>query len=372
MTVSATSIPQPTCISSQCAIPEKFPDFSDHFFEIGKLSSSDGTGYCVFTPGLTIDLCDQIIAEMDMESSFLRSPQKNGMQRNCQKDIDCTNGDGFHFQNKKGFFGSTSVNPQKKENLQNALDFMNHNMLVGDYFEKPTEEIVQDIKHLHTTLFQNLERFDQRTEKIGKYRTEMAGYPLPIGQGDQMFFLFKNEIEKNGGRPEHIEAIDYLKMRNDEYQNFDRAFAEITDAEKEALGMTGLFFTLPEKIEKEMTAYVEGLKEYSRAMIYGEMDLTYDAAAYAHSELYRINPFNRGNEQISGLMTSLMGFHGGLDSPIHFFDEKSYEGRLWEATKDFKKFVTYIQNSYSATKAFAANKLSSQSWLEWLRSPMRK
>lgn len=350
--MAMTPIFQPQCPTPYYFEPTKFPDDYGHFYSPGMVSSADGVCLCPDLDINTVEKCSKICQMMEEQAG------SNPQVIDCKNMPPCTNEQGLKVMLSDGIAYAYGINPKKKENYKKAVTFANENLLIPNYFEKDTEAIIQDFKKIHAILLDQVVPFEELGDIGGIYRPRMA-FIFP--EEEDIWENMKKKIAENGGSAKQSAAIDTLKMRNDRYRDFDEALRKGSELEKEALRLTGLFFLEPEKIEEEMEAFVDELRE----KIFDSALPPADVAAFAHTDLIRIHPFADGCGKFARIIKDVVGFHKGLPYPTYFFDEDEYNEKAKEANINPEVFVDYMEASMEKTEELYEKWLQKNAFAWW-------
>jgi len=343
--MAMTPVFQTQCLTPYSFQPAFFPGNAHLFYTLGMISSEDGVCLGQDLDIHTVEKCNSVCQGIDNDFS------SNSGVVDCRNTPYCTNEQGWKFQEKDGETYSYATNPRKKENYQKALAFANENLLIPNYFEKDTKTIIHDFKKIHAILLDQVAPYEELGDIGGTYRTRES-----LILADEIIGNFwehgKNKIVENGGSVKHLRALDTLKMKNDRYGDLDEALLEASELEKEAIRLTGLLFLEPDKIEVQMEAFIDELRE----KIFDSNLPPADVAAFAHTEPIRIHPFADGCGKFARIIKDVAGFHKGLPYPTYFFSKGGYNEKAKEAITNPEVFVDYMEASMEKTENLSKTK----------------
>jgi len=201
-------------------------------------------------------------------------------------------------------------NPQKYKNYQEALYYLENNVLKNENFFKRPSEIVKAIKKTHEIAMRNLMDFEGPP---GKFRREAL---IVLGDDvEKTHEGFIKELLKSGGTQEEVEIYkESMKMLIEG--------AVLSDRELNVMKKIGHIPTNFKDIPEEMETFANELKDRVHLMKDKQAD-PIETGAWVHQSIGTIHPFTDGNGRVARAWMNCILEIGGVKAVI-FPDDDTY------------------------------------------------
>ena len=230
--------------------------------------------------------------------------------------------------------------PQKIQNQQAALQYLERTVLQDPhFFDQTEEEILETFKKTNKILLAKLPD-PMRIFHPGRYRTQS----VMVGEFYEFSYdEFKRVLKKRGGTSKDVEHLDSIAMKHARYGTFEKAYEQFTEAEIESYKKIGHFAPMPDQIRQEMRNFAKALREVGPKVINRELSAI-SAASWVHAELGRIHPFGDGNGREARAWTDVMLQLGGYRGVI-FPDDEEYTKAVEADQSQPGQFTPFLEET---------------------------
>lgn len=238
------------------------------------------------------------------------------------------------------------INPQIHANYKQALKYVEESMLQDDcFFSKESEEIVAYFKHLHKILYQGLPGFTpEEDDKIrpGEFRNINKLYSVP--SSDLQAIIFKKLAEEQLGGKGDEENVELIEVAKKVVHNRHMSLLDLLSPHELSLIKNYIFWSPePAEIPQHFLDFVARLKRFNQVNDAHPIAI----AAWAHSELIRIEPFYDRYMLIPKILLNAFLVRGGYEPVIHDHEKKYIQAIRDEKAKRgvFTKYLIELMTN---------------------------
>jgi len=243
-------------------------------------------------------------------------------------------------------FVNMGVSPQKFENYQNALTYLETTVLQDpDFFEKTPEEIIATIQKTHEIATKNLDNHNGDSIP-GKLRTRGLFVAEDTMQRTREGFL--GALKKNGGTKKDIKTFEKFLDKIPQYKNVEEAMRHMTGKEKRVFKKIAFIPTDPEHIKEEMLQLGAQIKELG-PLVKEKKVFPIAAGAYVHQKLGNIHPFDDSNGRVARLWQQTFLELGGYEGAV-FPSDETYTAAVVQDQKTPGAFASFLAKTIAANR----------------------
>lgn len=224
------------------------------------------------------------------------------------------------------------INPQKKKNYQQALEYVKGKFISDpDFFNQDSKKIVAFIKQVHALLLDKLPVQHWSIEP-GKYRKG----DLIINKNEAYSDDHPKALRAVGGTEEEIELLK---------NSMDRAYTHVgaLNLTPEEQVVWNKIVHFPSQVEEIPGKMLDLAKKWKWAGRNKDQIHPIALAAWVHQSIGEIHPFGDGNGRLARLLMNAILMKGGYD-PVVFPNDEEYTQAICADQENPGSFVLYLKD----------------------------